>query len=107
MQPPSDSEDSIVFTPSQVSQIQTLQDALNLRAVGNTHGGVSPTFELADDKENFDFFASQTPVGKKAPKPSSLSRESITKAKGRIQKIPPKRSINDMLFEIQNKSAQT
>ncbi|KAG1829879.1 hypothetical protein EV424DRAFT_1316324 [Suillus variegatus] len=43
----------------------------------------------------------QTPIGKKPPKPSSLSQDSIAKAKGRIQKLTPKRSLNDMLFDIQ------
>lgn len=103
MQPPSDDEDDVVFTASQVSQIRTLQDALNL--AGTTRRRVSPSFETADDKENTPMFRDpislQTPIGKKPPKPSSLSQDSIAKAKGCIQKLTPKRSLNDMLFDIQ------
>lgn len=103
MQPPSDDEDDTVFTASQVSQIRTLQDALNL--AGTTCRGVSPSFETVDDKENTPVFrttfSSQTPIGKKPPKPSLLSQDSIAKAKGRIQKLTPKCSLNDMLFDIQ------
>jgi hypothetical protein len=103
MQPPSDDKDDVVFMASQVSQIQTLQDALNLASTA--HRGVLPSFEITDNKENTPIFhpsvSSQTPTGKKPPKPSSLSQDSIMKAKGRIQKLPPKCSLSDMLFNIQ------
>ncbi|KAG1735302.1 uncharacterized protein EDB91DRAFT_1250517 [Suillus paluster] len=105
MQPLSDDEDDIIFTALQVSQIRTLQDALNL--AGTTHHKVSPSFETADDKENTPMFCNpvslQTPIGKKPPKPSLLLllQDSIAKAKGCIQKLTPKCSLNDMLFDIQ------
>ncbi|KAG2122243.1 hypothetical protein DEU56DRAFT_746050, partial [Suillus clintonianus] len=103
MQPPSDDEDNTTFTASQVSQIRTLQDALN--HANTAPRAASPSFEFVNDKENTPFFhammSSQTPIRTKAPKPSSMSQDSITKVKGRIQKITPKRSIEDTLFEIQ------
>ncbi|KIK39194.1 hypothetical protein CY34DRAFT_89645, partial [Suillus luteus UH-Slu-Lm8-n1] len=42
-----------------------------------------------------------TPIRKKPLKPSLLSQDSIAKAKGHIQKLTPKHSLNDMLFDIQ------
>ncbi|KAH7918100.1 hypothetical protein BV22DRAFT_1051964 [Leucogyrophana mollusca] len=101
MQPPSDDEDFPVLTSSQIGQIRTLQDALNLAQM--THRGSSPSLEVDDDKENATLLTASTPTPsqKKAPKPLSLSQDSILKAKGRIQKIPQKRTIDDTLFKIQ------
>ena len=80
-------------------QIQTLQDVLNRaqaqRTFDDVGGSQSPL-----EKENF-FSDMQTPASKKAPKPSSLSQECLSKAKECIQKVSKKHTIEDTLFEIQ------
>lgn len=56
MQPPSEDKDDTIFIASQVRQIQTLQNTLNL--AGTTHCEIVPSFETADDKENTSIFCS-------------------------------------------------
>ena len=80
-------------------QIQTLQDALNRaqaqRTFDDVGGSQSPL-----EKDIF-FLDMQTSASKKAPKPSSLSQECLSKAKEHIQKVSKKCTIEDTLFEIQ------
>ncbi|KAG1830494.1 hypothetical protein DFJ58DRAFT_736950 [Suillus subalutaceus] len=98
MQPPGDDKDNIIFTASQVSQIRTLQDALNLNLVGTAPLAAPPFVEFVDEKENNSSIhpvtSSPTPIRKIAPMPSLLSHDNI-------HKITPKHSIEDTLFDMQ------
>ncbi|KIK74405.1 hypothetical protein PAXRUDRAFT_19905 [Paxillus rubicundulus Ve08.2h10] len=88
------------LTQSQIGQIQMLQDAINMANAARVHAPLSTSASYAD-KENSAVDLTETPSQKKAPKLSSLSQDSISKAKDRIQKLPKKRTIDDTLQDIQ------
>ncbi|KAG6330303.1 hypothetical protein ID866_8784 [Astraeus odoratus] len=86
-------EPQIEFSSSQVSQIQTLQDALN-------YVQAQTSADMArDDTRDL----SQT-LSEKDPRVSSLSWKSFSKAKEHVQKVLKKHTIEDTLFEIQKYS---
>ncbi|KAL4062916.1 hypothetical protein J3A83DRAFT_4380489 [Scleroderma citrinum] len=99
-------ESQVEFTGLDMSQIQTLQDALNYaqtQVPTESVAGGSNTMassQISAEKENL-FSKLQTPLNKKSPKTSSLSQENLFKAKENIHKVSKKCTIEDTLFEIQ------
>ena len=110
-QAPSDSEDDVpgpTFTPAQLLQMQSLHDILTAVPAAREP---SPSFEsftndtsFADDpwaddgeKEN----APPVTPARRPPKASSMSQDVLEKAKQRISKVPRKRSMDEVLVELQ------
>ena len=91
--------DTAELTDSQCQEIQTLQDALNF-----AQQSFSPE-DLSFEKENVVPFSTQlrpdpfTPL-RTVPRSSSMSQETLMKAKERIQKVAKKRTIEDTLMDI-------
>jgi hypothetical protein len=116
-QPPSDDEGP-EFVPEQLSQIQSLHTALQNEAA---HRGISPSFESSfdaivdpsdysqtlcdfDDKENDPPASSQstpTSTTKRPPKSSSMLKDSLTKARQCISKVPKKCTLDETLIDMQ------
>jgi hypothetical protein len=108
------SEDDVpMLTPAQRSQMQSLHDILT--AVAPTRVP-SPSFEssldtsFADDswaddgeKENAPPVSQATIVtpARRPPKASSMSQDVLEKAKQRISKVPKKRSMDEVLVDLQ------
>ncbi|KAF9237945.1 hypothetical protein BU15DRAFT_62796 [Melanogaster broomeanus] len=95
-------DDAFEFTELQYSEIWTLQDALN---IAKTRQNTTPSLETDGGKENLatSWPSSQPALSTlqhTAPKSSSLSQDSISKAKDHIQKVPKKRTIEDTLMAI-------
>lgn len=91
--------DTAELTDSQCQEIQTLQDALNF-----AQQSFSPE-DLSFEKENVVPFSTQlrpdpfTPLCT-VPWSSSMSQETLMKAKECIQKVAKKRTIEDTLMDI-------
>jgi len=105
-----------VFSPAQLQQFQTLQEALDAHAAGPLNTSFPDffpsSFDLDFEKENFPLTPTLTPTPKQIPSnyhptsapPSTRTLKSfnaIEKAKQRISKLPKKRTFEDVLANLQ------
>ncbi|KAF9232442.1 hypothetical protein BU15DRAFT_55018 [Melanogaster broomeanus] len=86
--------DEFEFTNSQLQEMRTLQDVLNMAQQSTVEKENIPT--LPPSKPQSD---PSTPL-RTAPRSSMMSQDSISKAKERIQKVAKKRTIEDTLMDI-------
>ena len=88
------------LTNSQYQEIQTLQDALNL-----AQQSFSFTEDTSYEKENIPLLPPHSKPDPFTPlrtgrQSSLMSKDSVLKAKERIQKVAKKRTIEDTLMDI-------
>jgi hypothetical protein len=100
-QSPDDDDDAGTISDSQIDpQLLIISQTSQAAAQPSSPPRAFGTNITAAARNDYNFEPNHTPPTTRAPKPSSVSREAIEKARLSIQKVKPKRSLLETMVEL-------